>query len=498
VFLLKVNDLLQDEKVIEWLEILNAHESTMKAYLQAMRDFTNVTSKTPSDLILEARDEVQNGIPKGERKLKGYFIKYRKYLQDKQLADTTISNRITGAKSFYKLFDIDIPILPQHGRKARPKPKKENRVIPTKEDIRDVLKLCDPLEKAILLVGISSGLSSNEIRQLKYQDFRKGYDQKTGITTLDLRRGKTGVDFITYTTPETSHAILDYLEFRGRELKFTTQRRLRQLEKQRLDKDGYLFIVRSVPDSYLETRNEEERKLNDDNIIKIYRSLSEKSKKNTKSGAWNIIRSHNSRKLFNSWLINNGCNPFYVNYWMGHEAGDTTNAYFIPEPSKLKEIYAQYIPFLTIEKALDPEQHPDFIRLKKESETYARAAANATVERSELIELKNEIQKLAKFQNEDHEDRRQNTLMKQVLAIKYSPEYPKDADPSEWLKEHYRMIKTDSYYRERYELYEKMELIEGFTKGEDFQKALENDNREKKKKKEELANIINKLTRKDF
>jgi F0F1-type ATP synthase delta subunit len=52
------------------------------------------------------------------------------------------------------------------------------------------------------------------------------------------------------------------------------------------------------------------------------------------------------------------------------------------------------VPFLTIEKALDPEQHPDFIRLRNESETYARAAANAAVERNELIELRAEMEKM--------------------------------------------------------------------------------------------------------
>jgi len=53
------------------------------------------------------------------------------------------------------------------------------------------------LEKAIVLVGVSGGLSSNESINLKVGIFKDGYDSTTGITTLKIRRGKTKTDFIT-------------------------------------------------------------------------------------------------------------------------------------------------------------------------------------------------------------------------------------------------------------------------------------------------------------
>lgn len=121
-----MKDLLQDKKVIEWLEILNAPESTVKAYLQAMRDFTDVTNKTPSDLILEARDEVQNGIPKGEQKLKSYFIKFRKYLQDKQIADMTI---VIGLLELSLFTNYSILIsLYSHNMAEKPDPSLRRRI----------------------------------------------------------------------------------------------------------------------------------------------------------------------------------------------------------------------------------------------------------------------------------------------------------------------------------------------------------------------------------
>ena len=98
--------------------------------------------------------------------------------------------------------------MQRNGKRARPLEK--NKEIPTKEDLQTVLKVCDPLEKAVLLGGASSGLSSNEIRNLKIREFKKGYDPETEITTLDLRRGKVGFDFVTFFSPEASRAIWDY------------------------------------------------------------------------------------------------------------------------------------------------------------------------------------------------------------------------------------------------------------------------------------------------
>jgi hypothetical protein len=58
------------------------------------------------------------------------------------------------------------------------------------------------VEKAILLTGVASGLSAQEIIKLKSKDFTKGYDPETEITTLKLRREKVNFDFITFLSPE--------------------------------------------------------------------------------------------------------------------------------------------------------------------------------------------------------------------------------------------------------------------------------------------------------
>lgn len=179
-----------------------------------MQHFTDWTGKDPENLILEAENEIQQGILPRRRKIKSYLIGFRKHLQDKGLAPVTMKGYLTGVKSFYHLFDIELPNLPRQDQRA--KPLEKHNKIPNKEELREVLKICDPLEKAILLVGAASGLSANELIRLKIKNFIEGYDKATGITTLILRREKTQVDFITFLTPEASSSVLDYLSYRGR------------------------------------------------------------------------------------------------------------------------------------------------------------------------------------------------------------------------------------------------------------------------------------------
>ena len=388
-----MRELREDPTITEWLNIINARPNTERNYLLGFQWFTEWTEKEPEALLLEAEQEIKDGLLMRQRSIKKYLIGFRKYLQEKGNAPQTIKGYITGVKSFYTAFDIEIPKLNRSGNKAQTL--KKHKEIPTKEDIQEVLKSCDPLEKAILLVGVSSGLSAHEIINLKVKDFKKGYDPETGITTLDLRRGKVDFDFVTFLSPEASRALQDYLTYRARTAKINEPRRLDQLEKQRVFSDNdHLFIKRHIDPEYLKNHDDELRKLDQESFMKVYRNISEKAQKNTPAGDWNLIRSHNMRKYFNSALLNAGADSFHVEFFMGHTLDDTRAAYFRADTEKLKEIYKKYIPFITIEKAIDPEQHPDFIRLKKESETYARAAANATVERNELIELRAEMEKI--------------------------------------------------------------------------------------------------------
>ncbi|WP_292390448.1 tyrosine-type recombinase/integrase [Methanosarcina sp. UBA5] len=397
---MKVSDLKKDELITDWLKSRRAAHNTQRGYLMSMQFYTDFTGMTPTELLEEAEAEAEACVLVRKRKIKSRLINFREFLEAREVAPMTVKSRMNAVRSFYKSFDIPVPELPKSEQRAQSLP--QHRAIPTKEDIREVLTICDPLERAILLVGASSGLAVNEITKLRVKDFMEGYDEETGITTLQLRREKTNYDFITFLTPEASKAVLNYLNYRNRKVKTNQQKRAEQLKKQRviLKKDGkpaeegYLFICRNVPDKYLKTKDESLRRLNEKTVMNRYRRISEDAQKNTEKGNWNIIRSHNLRKWFNSRLLNAGAELFFVDFLMGHKIDSVREAYYRADPESLREIYRKYIPYLTIQKEVDISESPEYMRIKQENQILQAETVRHIVERSELQELRAEMEKI--------------------------------------------------------------------------------------------------------
>lgn len=370
--------------ITEWLTTLNPKPHTARNYLLAMQIYTDYLNKSPEELLTEAENE--STLLMRRRHIKAYLIIFRKHLQDTR-APTTVKGYLTGVLSFYSLFDIELPKLPRLDRKSLTLEK--NNKVPSKDDLREVLKVSDSLERALLLVGASSGLSANEICDLRISDLN--YDADF-ITTLELTRGKTGVKFCTFLSPECTKAVLDYLDFRNREGK---TKRCVQHEKQKvLSPEDHLFIKRHIPTSYSETYDDNERALDLEAFVKIYRGLSTKARKNTPVGTWNFIRSHTIRKFYNSTLYNAGCQAWFIEHTMGHQSDATREAYYRPDPEKLKEIYKAYLPYLTIEKSLDVSALPEFNKIVEDNKRLAAEVERVSVERIELQELKSEIDRL--------------------------------------------------------------------------------------------------------
>lgn len=387
---MKVIELRSIPIIIEWLQTANVKPNSEKSYLHGMQDFTEYTGKDPETLLEEAENDIRAGKLMRQRQLKRHLIGFRQYLQDEGKAPLTIKSRLTGVKSFFETFDIEIPKLPRVGKA---KPLEKNNDIPTKEDLQDVLKVADPLEKALVLCGVSSGLGANEICNLKVKDFNKGYDPKTGITILKLRRQKAEFDFITFLSPEASKAILDYLEYRNRTTK--EPRKIEIIKKQKVYSDNdYLFIRRQIMPEYLKKHDDDLRKLDTDALIKIYRRLSDKARKSTPAYDWSFIRSHNVRKYFNSALLNAGADSFFTNFLMGHTLDETQSAYFRAKPEELKEIYIKFAPFLAIQKEADVSESPEYLKIKQENQVLQRETVRHVVERSELRDLRAELEKI--------------------------------------------------------------------------------------------------------
>jgi integrase len=392
---MKTSDLREDKEITDWFSGLKASANTKQAYFQALQSYTDWTGKTPLELLEEAEAEVRAGKLMRERKIRSYLTQFREYLDSQELAPLTVKSRMTGVLSFYKYNNIDLPVIPKSALKAKPQQKR--REIPTKEDIRHILNFADPLEKSLVLVGVSSGLSITEISNLKIKDFMDGLDEETGITTLNLVRQKVNYSFTTFLSPEATKVVQAYLDWRNREAKTENKTQQKQLLKQKVtSKDGYLFINRVISDEYLTTKKEKDkeklRKLTPVAIMGIYRRLNEEAGKSAPNGEYNLVRSHNFRRFFNSALLNAGAQQFVVDYFLGHTLDSTHDAYYRSNPNELKKIYSQYIPYITVAKALDISESPEYQEIKRENQILQAETAKHVVERSELQDLREQLE----------------------------------------------------------------------------------------------------------
>jgi len=218
-----------------------------------------------------------------------------------------------------------------------------------KDNIKQILKHANIRNRAIILTMTSSGLAQSDVLNLRIKDFKRGIDEKTNITTLELRRIKTQCNFITFLSPEATKAILEYLEYRNRVPKDKNQSLLIAHEKRRIrSDDNYLFCKHDVPGRYLQTLNEKDRRLNAQGLMDMFRELAKKTGLDTDKWVWQMVRAHNLRKFFNSALLNNGADIFFTDYLMGHKIDQVHEAYFKADPKKLKDRYMRYLPYIAL------------------------------------------------------------------------------------------------------------------------------------------------------
>jgi hypothetical protein len=100
-------------------------------------------------------------------------------------------------------------------------------------------------------------------------------------------------------------------------------------------------------------------------------------------------------------------------------------AYFRANSEQLKETYKKYIPFFTVQKALNISESPEYQKLKADNQILATETARHVIERSELQDLRAELE-TAKKQTEqnrkeildDMENRMMQVINKQKKVFK--------------------------------------------------------------------------------
>jgi hypothetical protein len=133
------------------------------------------------------------------------------------------------------------------------------------------------------------------------------------------------------------------------------------------------------------------------------------------------------RKYFISTLRNTGFELAVINHMAGHKEKTTDRAYYWADAEKLKEQYKKFVPYLTIQKEADILESPEYQRIKQENQILAAETARHVVERSELQEIKAEVEKIKdtesikadymQFANFDEIEEMKNSLRQELEEI---------------------------------------------------------------------------------
>lgn len=334
-------DISMDSMVKEFFLAKNIRESTKKHYLVRLRYYCSFIDKTPSQMIEEAEDEEEERLRMRKRKIRKYFLSWLEELQTKGYSRNSIGSLFTSVKTFYRFFEIE---LPQVSIELKKDNNKSFEKIPTKEDIKIALNFANIKYKAMILLMSSSGMGSSEIRNLTYGNFLESIKEyykptkneqfdiaqisevlqgkRNVIPTWKITRFKTGMPYITFSTPESLEALLVYMNSRHNEQPFTSL-------------DDWIFVSNGTQMS--------------GHVLSTYfRRINEKAGfEKLKHSVF--FHTHALRKFFGTTLHKKGIQRLNYDFMMGHKIDQIAEAYIKPNVDSLKLEYMQCLEDLSIE-----------------------------------------------------------------------------------------------------------------------------------------------------
>lgn len=307
--------MLDDKLFLRFCRERNVKESTKQGYLSALNHYTKFHKKTLKELLDEALEDEDKNIPLKDRRLKRKLLSYRNFLFSTTGSPHTIKTYFTKVKTFYRHFEITIPMLPD----AKYDKLYETNYLdlPTRENIRVACEKVTVDLRAVILFMSSSGTAKAETLSLTVENFIdgcRGYhnggnlreilevlSKKDNIVpTFYLRRIKTDKFYYTFCSPEASREIVKYLMTRpGLKLKdplfdFTSSTLLSKFQELN-DSMGWGF-----------------------------------------KGKYRFFRAHTLRKFHAS---NIGLTSEYVDALQGRAKNEVHETYIKTNPKELKKIY---------------------------------------------------------------------------------------------------------------------------------------------------------------
>jgi integrase len=277
-------------------------------------------------------NEERNNISWRNSTTRQWILAYREWCYENYNVSTA-QLYLTVIITIYRHFEYTIPPLPYYSTKhSKRTPPINYQDLPDRQILSECLQVASPLVRAIILFMSSSGMSRIDVLNLTINDYLQAtssyHDHQDSvkyaikdmmdqdiIPTFQLRRQKTGQDYITFCSHEACKSINSYLLTRTEIL-----HRNKPLFKIH---ERYINMVFERLNGYFQLG---------------------------KVGNYNRLRPHMLRKYHASQLAEAGMNTDHINLLQGRRIpGVAHESYIRVNPESLKEEYIEALPYLVIE-----------------------------------------------------------------------------------------------------------------------------------------------------
>ena len=288
-------------------------ESTRETYFIYIRRFCDFCGMNPDELIDERKRDVKNDdifiVRRHEEKLK----EFANYLREEGYSSNTIATATGAIKSLYT--SNYHPMVQVHFPSGSPE-----RVykIPTKEELRQVIDLAHrPWHGAFMMLTKDCGISLQDMLALKLIDGSPIY----GSISDQLKKGQVPIHI--HITRE--KARIKYDTFLGED------------SFEMLNNDAIFPDMASTALSH----NKKLFPYTDSSIQDAMKTLGNKL-------GWTSFTPYSLRKWFRTQLTLSDMNEALIETMMGHSLGRVKEAYLVPPPQKLIELYKKHYPALKL------------------------------------------------------------------------------------------------------------------------------------------------------
>jgi len=306
-----------------WINTI-VRSNTRSNYTYAFKLYLEYTGKTAEELVDEAIED-QRRDPREKRGLPlTRILGFYEWLQKEyRITQNSAKTLVTAVRSFYSTFEIYVKLK---GRSNLPRGRvRHKRLI---LDPRQVLRLVNHTrtirDRAIIVMIYQSGMDVSTLCSLEYQDVEKGLRERDHPLFLDMSRVKTEVDYFTFLGRDSADLLEAYIEDMMRR--------------------GFKY----TPTTSLFWTEHEKRPLRPHAIQDSLRDSSIRAGFIQEDSPFNIAGAHALRESFSSILINDEVPDSIVDFLMGHVVGAMASAYKTVQFDKVRRIYLEREPLLSI------------------------------------------------------------------------------------------------------------------------------------------------------